>query len=294
VSDQLDGRDVLVSEQIGPAIVGVVKPEIVIPRWALGLPAQDRELVLRHEEEHRRAGDLRVVVGSLVVLALLPWNVPLWWQVRRLRLAVELDCDRRVLAGAHQLRRYASLLVEMGRRRTISRLAALALAYPAPFLERRILSMTARVRPTPARTAAFAIVASLLALAAYRVEAPAAQLDVASSRSIPTPAAAPAQRVARIMGRVTARDTGAPLNDVQVTIAVPGAPLNTLSSANGGYAISNVPPGSYTVRAARLGLTSATRQINVTGGDVVEVDLEMSTYTVGMPEKSALPTAPRP
>jgi TonB family protein len=195
VSEQLDGRDVLISEEVGPAVVGVLKPAIVVPRWALSLPSQDRELVLRHEEEHRRAGDLRLLFASLIVLALVPWNAALWWQVRRLRMAVELDCDHRVLRKARELRRYASLLVEMGRRGSISRLSALALAHPAPFLERRIQKMTSRTKPRWWATASLAVVASLFTMAGSRVQAPPLpqpeyQVELSSP---PTPAEPTAQ-----------------------------------------------------------------------------------------------------
>jgi hypothetical protein len=285
-TERLDGRDVLVSDQVGPAVVGVVEPQIVVPRWALSLPAQDRALILSHEEEHCRAGDLRLVFGSLLLLALLPWNVALWWQVRRLRMAVELDCDRRVLERDRHLKRYATLLIDMGRRRgTVSRLGALALAYPTPFLERRIDAMTTRGSPRFDRTAAFAMVASLFAIAAYRVEAPPTPVAVETPRARP---------VARVTGRVMARDSGEPLHDVQVLIDLPGSRLGAISSADGVYAISNLPPGAYEVRAARVGLTSATRRINVSGGGTVEVDFEMSTYTVGLPERISMPLAYRP
>ena len=37
---------------------------------------------------------------TALTLILAPWNVALWWQLRRLRLAVEMDCDRRVVAAS--------------------------------------------------------------------------------------------------------------------------------------------------------------------------------------------------
>jgi hypothetical protein len=178
--------------------------------------------------------------------------------------------------------------VEIGRRRSVQRLAALALAYPAPFLERRIQSMTTRARPRPARTAAFALVASLVALAAYRVEAPAAQPSVVQTPRAPAPIGA------RVTGRVTAKETGEPLDDVQIVISVPSTRLGTVSSESGAFRIANVPPGTYEIRAARVGLTSATRQITVVDGDSVELDFEMSTYTVGLPERPSAPVALRP
>ena len=54
---EVDGIPVLLSREFGPAVVGLRRPEIVVPRWVLDLPAEERALVLAHEEEHRRRGD---------------------------------------------------------------------------------------------------------------------------------------------------------------------------------------------------------------------------------------------
>jgi hypothetical protein len=169
----VNGREVLVSEDTGPAVVGLWNAEIVLPRWSLALGAADRELMLRHEEEHRRARDLVLVTGAVVLFVVLPWNLALWWQLRRLRLAVEIDCDRRVLSGRTDVGRYGSLLVDLGgrgRRRTLG--AALAFARPMPFLERRIRVMTGTSSLRPVRTTLFAAVAGLLLLGACRMESP--------------------------------------------------------------------------------------------------------------------------
>lgn len=55
--DEIDGVQVLVSEDVGPAVVGVLRSTIVLPRWALAIPAEARRLMLAHETEHRRARD---------------------------------------------------------------------------------------------------------------------------------------------------------------------------------------------------------------------------------------------
>ncbi len=169
---EVDGRDVLVSEDLGPGVVGWIRSVIVMPRWALRMPRQERELMLRHEGEHCNAGDTRVAGLALLLLTLLPWNVPLWWQVRRLRLAIEIDCDHRVLQRSADVKRYARLLVEIGARGTASRLSALAFARPIPSIERRILAMTSPRHPRYLRTLGLTLLGALLVVASCQVDAP--------------------------------------------------------------------------------------------------------------------------
>ena len=170
---ELDGRDVLVSEDLGPGVVGWIRSVIVMPRWALRMPPQKRELMLQHEGEHCHAGDTRVAGFSLLLLTLLPWNLPLWWQVYRLRVAIEIDCDRRVLHRSADVKRYAKLLVEIGARRTASPWGALAFARPIPPIERRILAMTeTRKDPKYIRIVGLTLLAALLVVASCGVDQP--------------------------------------------------------------------------------------------------------------------------
>ncbi|HWK89439.1 MAG TPA: hypothetical protein VNP72_05565, partial [Longimicrobium sp.] len=48
---RVDGTRVLVAERAGPAVVGLRRPEIVIPRWVLEAAPGERALILRHERE---------------------------------------------------------------------------------------------------------------------------------------------------------------------------------------------------------------------------------------------------
>ncbi|HEV8266071.1 MAG TPA: M56 family metallopeptidase, partial [Gemmatimonadales bacterium] len=134
------GRRVLVSDDVGPAVTGVWVPRIVIPGWALSLAERQRELMLAHEEEHVRAGDPRLLAAGIVALLLAPWNPALWWHMRRLRLAVEMDCDARVLARGGAAPEYGELLLHVGGRRG-HLLGAPALGEPRSFLEHRIRRM---------------------------------------------------------------------------------------------------------------------------------------------------------
>ncbi|HYH82848.1 MAG TPA: M56 family metallopeptidase [Longimicrobium sp.] len=170
---EVDGVPVLVSADVGPAVVGLFRSRIVLPRWAVEAEAGARALVLRHEQEHVRAGDPRLLAAALAAAVLTPWNPAVWWQLRRLRLAVEVDCDARVLARA-DVHAYGSVLLEMGRRTAHTRLAAsAAFAEPVSTLERRLRIMTApRVRRPLLRAAGFGAVAAALAAAACETPAP--------------------------------------------------------------------------------------------------------------------------
>jgi TonB family protein len=136
---EVDGVPVLVSERTGPAALGLLRGAVVLPEWALSLDERLRRLLVWHEAEHVRARDPQLAVAGLVACALMPWNPVLWWQLGRLRLAIELDCDARVLRRAGDPAGYGSLLLEVGQRR--SRLAV-GLAESRSMLERRLRMLT--------------------------------------------------------------------------------------------------------------------------------------------------------
>ena len=79
---------------------------------------RDQQIILAHEGEHIRAHDQWLVLLSLLITALIPWNPFVWIQMRRLRFALETDCDQRVLQIIPDRERYASLLVDVGSRVT--------------------------------------------------------------------------------------------------------------------------------------------------------------------------------
>ena len=109
----IDGVQVVVTDSIGPATVGLWRSRVLVPRWVLALPGVQRQYVLRHEEEHRRAHDPRLLFAMSLPLILMPWNLAIWWQVRRLSLAVETDCDNRVVAALGDAAGYGELLFKV-------------------------------------------------------------------------------------------------------------------------------------------------------------------------------------
>ncbi len=93
---------------------------------------------------------------------------------------------------------------------------------------------------------------------------------------------ASAQETGRITGRVVDGTSGAPLGEVQVFLD--GTGLGTLSRQDGRFLILNVPAGSYTLKAERVGQKTISQQVDVAGGQTAEVDLAMETEALGLDE----------
>lgn len=170
----LGGVELRVSSDFGPAVIGVVAPEIVIPEWTLALDAPLRDLMLCHEAEHRDAGDSRLLFGAAILLALFPWNPALWLQARRLRLAVEMDCDGRVLARHAQPDRYGRLLITIAQQQSnLLGTFSPTLSEPVSHLERRIRAMMNFGRRwARTRAASFGLVGVAAVVVACAVRAP--------------------------------------------------------------------------------------------------------------------------
>ena len=144
---RVEGEKVLVSRDVGPAVVGFFPGRIVLPEWALGVDPSERSLMMEHEREHLRARDPQLLCLAMVMLAAMPWNPALWWIARRLRLAVEVDCDGRVLAAERwDAHTYGSLLLSVGGRASRWGHGMAAFSRPVSTLEHRILRMTDRER----------------------------------------------------------------------------------------------------------------------------------------------------
>ena len=137
------GSPVMISEERGPAVVGIRRSVVVMPKWIPELEGRLLRLVFLHEREHQRAGDHRLFAAAVCSLVLMPWNLLMWWQVSRLRLAIEFDCDRRVLERGESPRDYADALITVGRRVSGPLLAAAAFAERRSAVERRLRRMTA-------------------------------------------------------------------------------------------------------------------------------------------------------
>ncbi len=164
------GETVLFSDAWGPAVVGLRRPQVVLPDWCRELDDWALRLILDHELEHVRAGDLRMLFLAGLLPILLPWHLPVWWQLARLRTAVEGDCDLRVLGrNPGRIRPYVDLLLQVGERSARGRPLAAMLSEPYQSLKRRIRIMTMPRPNRPLIRAGFLVGAggALVALAGW-------------------------------------------------------------------------------------------------------------------------------
>ncbi len=170
---QVAGVGVRVAPAAGPAVVGLLRPEIVVPEWLLRASPEEQRLVVLHEREHLRTRDPLVLAAGCLAVMLLPWNPVAWWMLLRLRLAVELDCDTRVLRGGVRPQAYGLLLIDMAGRGSGLPLGVAALAGSPSTLERRLLAMTQGLpRFATLRAAALGVLGSAALLAACDTRLP--------------------------------------------------------------------------------------------------------------------------
>ena len=86
----------------------------------------------------------------------------------------------------------------------------------------------------------------------------------------------------QITGRVVDSQSGQPLGAVQVFIA--GSGIGALSQQNGRYLLLNVPAGTHTLSAERIGYGSTTAQITVAAGETAVQDFRLTEAALGLDE----------
>jgi beta-lactamase regulating signal transducer with metallopeptidase domain len=183
VRAKIGGVPVRVSPTIGPAVVGLFSSEIVVPDWLRSRPVDEQEIAVAHEMEHVRAADPWMLIGACAAVALMPWNPALWYCLSRLRLTVEIDCDRRVLRRGVSVNNYGSLLIDMSASQPRLHVAMPAFPDSHSHLERRLIAMTERpVRFTSARRIAGSMLAATVLITACESRLPTSadleQMDV--------------------------------------------------------------------------------------------------------------------
>jgi len=302
----VNGRSVLVSESFGPALVGLFSPRIVLPSWALAADPADRELMIRHEEEHIGARDTYLLAAALLLVLVFPWNLPLWWIGLRLQAAVEIDCDHRVLRKNPGVRDYADLLLDIGSRGRTPGLGALAFSRPLPFLERRIRAMTDQSSRGTVRSLGLVLVSALLVVAACELKGPT-NVVPENSADIQaevegTMASEPDLKVmdlrlrrmgeggrAAVSGTILTTDTDEPVANAQVEIET--AEMGAFTNTEGRFLLLNLPPGNHPISVTHPDFEGVTARV-VFGGMEPEMDYPPTTEI--LPRALPPPPALRP
>lgn len=94
------------------------------------------------------------------------------------------------------------------------------------------------------------------------------------------PSSAQAQATGFIKGTVIDSASRRPVDGVQVVVA--GSTLGALTSAGGTYVIRNVPVGTYSVRATRLGFGPAQRSVTVAALDTAVADFTLRAAALNL------------
>ena len=191
VRSEAAGRRVEVrasSELDSPAVTGLLRPTIVVPRGALDWPLERCRLVLVHELAHVRRRDVLVQAIADVACAIHWCNPLVWICARRLRVEREIAADDAVLEAGVRPSRYAEELVAVATKVSTPS-AALAMAERSS-LEVRVASIIAK-RLARAPLAARGTVAVVAAGAALAAAAACTSPVVSGAQSAAQPGAAP-------------------------------------------------------------------------------------------------------
>ena len=173
-------------DDLGPMVVGLFAPRVVLPRRLLA-PGEEHALdcVVRHEAAHLGRRDAWLS-ASMQLLAIVAWPVvPVWIAIARVRQLVELACDEAALAGADRTERlrYGHALLDIAgwRSLAVAPLGAGELHFGSTLRARIEALATQRQWPMAAQAIALSIAPIALLVACGGSSAPAPATAAAPS-----------------------------------------------------------------------------------------------------------------
>jgi beta-lactamase regulating signal transducer with metallopeptidase domain len=121
---------VCTSEEVRvPTALGLMKPAIVIPQWAMEeLSADELKQILLHELAHLQRWDDWTNLAQQLVKAVFFFHPAVWWIENKTALEREIACDDAVLEATGSPRAYAECLAHLAERSFLQRGLALAQA----------------------------------------------------------------------------------------------------------------------------------------------------------------------
>lgn len=197
---------------IGPAVLGTLRPVVLLPRRLLTISEPSMRAVLGHEFAHIRRHDPFIAALQRLVVACYWFHPLVWWMSARMTAVREQCCDEETVAGlSADPAAYAQTLLSVaGQGRLEQLLGVHAMELTAHRLQNLMNEKVRFRRRAPRSDWGLALLAAMLLLpGAGRLLGPALGDDA--------PATAPSN-YPPITGIVTDKKTGKPLADATVTI----------------------------------------------------------------------------
>jgi len=147
-----------------PAIVGVLNPVVLFPRWlAESANADQPEWILRHELMHWKMKDPLALLLRRISEILFYFHPAVWFAGRRWEEAMELACDRALLRKEPDARHYAEHLYHLLKNQNSRRCYPLAAGIFATRTQigNRIAALLANPLRHPARLGIFSMICLL-------------------------------------------------------------------------------------------------------------------------------------
>ncbi|WP_050406858.1 M56 family metallopeptidase [Massilia sp. NR 4-1] len=223
------------SSTAGPALIGLLRPRIVLPAdFAERYTAQEQQLILLHEDMHRQRGDLYANVLCSVLQTIFWFHPLMHVAAGRFRFDQELACDHAVLHRQPQARRsYAQAILK-------TQLAASGLPLGCSWqsqhpLKGRLMSMTKNAPHRFSRIGARCLLVALALPACYSAWAGAAAIAPQPAANAAGAAAAPKAQEA--VPSPTSSSAAAPAAKRTAAKAAPAA-------LPAGAAAANTPGGT--------------------------------------------------
>lgn len=185
--------EVIPFDGFGPAVVGVLRPVLLLPASMLtGMPLDGIEAIVAHELAHVRRHDYLANLLQLLVEAALFFNPAVWWISRQIRREREACCDALAVEATGEPVAYLQAIADwLEQSRGMSRaatMAALAIEGDGNVLERVRRLLNRGYRPE-LRASWLALASSLLvSTVALLLLWQGARISVAYAVSLLTPA----------------------------------------------------------------------------------------------------------
>jgi TonB family protein len=225
---------------------GAIRPVILVPSYVEDWPAEQRDVVIRHERAHIKRRDWLWQAFAQVMTAIFWFHPLVWLAAAQMRQEAEHAADDATLAGGVEASDYADRLMAVARRVKGSSPAAAVAMVRKPALTARITAIldTARTRTGATLTARIGVVvaavALLIPLSAFQnrpvYHAGVDGVTVPSITYKVNPSYTPEAKEAKIQGTVTLTlvvNSLGRVDDIQVTKSLdPGLDVNAVGAVS--------------------------------------------------------------